>query len=76
MLIYPATVMIAYLNLYETIKDQKYLDAAIKIANYYENTINDKGTWPLKVYAINGEPVTLNLCMPQEIAKAHKNYTT
>lgn len=72
MLIYPATVMIAYLNLYEVVKEQKYLDSAIQIATYYQNTINEKGTWPLKIYAESGEPVTNNLCMPQEVAKAFK----
>ena len=72
MLIYPATVMIAYLNLYEVVKEQKYLDSAIQIATYYQKTINENGTWPLKIYAESGEPVTNNLCMPQEVAKAFK----
>ncbi|MBR5438844.1 MAG: hypothetical protein IKV61_01305 [Clostridia bacterium] len=68
MLLYPASVLKAYLNLYELVKEQKYLDAAIEIANYYANTITSEGSWPLVISAVDGKPIAKNLCLPHGIA--------
>jgi len=62
MLIYPATAGLAYLNLYEVTKDEKYYDAAMAIADYYKENVQENGNWYLQVSAETGLPLTNNYC--------------
>ncbi len=67
MLIYPAHVGAAYLNLYKAIGDKKYLDAALKIGEYYLNNVCENGTWYQLVSVETGKPTTNTYCVPHQI---------
>ena len=69
MLIYPAHVGIAYLNLYKVVKDKKYFDAALKIGEYYLENVCENGTWHQLVSVETGEPTTDSYCVPQKICE-------
>lgn len=64
MMTYPASVAGIYLSLFDATKDQKYFEAAVKIANTYLKTQLPSGTWHLKVWMDTGEPVNKNVCLP------------
>ncbi|MBS0001074.1 MAG: hypothetical protein KFF73_18970 [Cyclobacteriaceae bacterium] len=64
MLIYPASVGQAYLDLYELMGEKKYLEAAVRIADTYRNLQLDNGSWHLLVFIGNGEPVAPNFIVP------------
>lgn len=64
MMIYPAYVGIAYLELKEATGNRKYLDEALLIANYYKKTVLESGTWYLVRSVETGEPVSPNLISP------------
>ena len=66
MLIYPAEVAINYLNLFDSTNEEKYFDAAIRIAKTYKNLQLPSGTWNLKLWQ-NSERVKDNLCIPISI---------
>ena len=57
MLVYPAVMGIAYLELHEACGDARYLDAAIGIARTYERLQLPEGTWYVKMHEIDGSPV-------------------
>ena len=57
MLMTPAEAGQGYLDLYDATRDEKYLQAAVRIADTYRKTQRDTGTWPLKVDNRSGEPV-------------------
>ncbi len=63
MMIYPAEVAQIYLNLYDFTRDNKYFEAAIKIADTYAKLQLASGTWKLKLWK-DGRPVKENLCIP------------
>ena len=67
MMIYPAEVAEAYLDLYDVVKDEKYLNAAQRIARTYAKTQLSNGAWHLRVNIHTGEPVIKNLCIPTAI---------
>ena len=67
MLIYPASVGTAYLNLYEALGDRKYFDAALKIGEYYLENVCENGSWHQLVSVITGEPTSNSYCMPNGI---------
>lgn len=79
MMIYPCNVGAAYMRLYREIKVEKYREAARRIAETYYKLQQPNGSWYLKIYQKNGEPVvgknskngnstTPNYCMPVGIA--------
>ena len=57
MLIYPAWMAGAYLELYQVLRDRKYLDAALGIAATYERLQLPEGTWFVKMHMKDGTPV-------------------
>lgn len=57
MLTYPATMAMAYLDLYDVDGDGKYLDAAVNIAKTYEKLQLENGTWYLKMWEKDASPV-------------------
>lgn len=64
MTIYPAYVGKAYLLVEEKTGDKKYLDAAIKIGEFYYNTVLPSGTWNIIIDKKTGTPVSFNPCDP------------
>jgi len=60
MLIYPAEVAEAYLNLYNKTKKKRYLDAACNIADTYARIQDDAGYWPLLVDTRTGKNPVAN----------------
>ena len=63
MTIYPAFVGSAYLKLEEATGDKKYFDAALKIAEFYKNTVLENGSWYLLVSEQTGEHESTNCCL-------------
>ena len=57
MLVYPAAMGVAYLELHEACGDVRYLDAAIGIARTYERLQRPEGTWYVKMHESDGSPV-------------------
>ncbi len=64
MMLYPSYVGKAYLLLEERIKEQKYLDAAIKIGEFYLKTVCGNGSWHLIIDNRTGESLSDNFCDP------------
>ena len=58
-----------YLDLYAATKDEKYLDAAIRIAETYARRQLPEGSWTLLVMAQDGKPVTENLLVPTVVVE-------
>ncbi|MBU1097106.1 MAG: hypothetical protein KKB34_11545 [Bacteroidetes bacterium] len=56
-----------YLDLYEVTKNEKYLNAAVEIADTYVNTQLPSGTWYVKLKTPSGEPFAPNLAIPISI---------
>ena len=67
MMIYPAEVAEAYLDLYEVIQDPKLLDAARRIVRTYARTQLPNSAWHLRVNVHTGKPTIKNLCTPTAI---------
>lgn len=64
MMIYPASAGVMYLRLGIALNDEKYINEAIKIGDYYTNTIEKNGTWYLVRSTITGEPIEENFIAP------------
>ena len=64
MLLYPATVACAYLDLADATGDAKYRAAAENIARTYLKLQGADGTWPLKCWEKDGKPVQANRAFP------------
>lgn len=62
MMIYPASAGDAYLELFSVTKNQKYLDAAMIIAEYYKDHVLPNGSWYLQISAETGLPLKENCC--------------
>ena len=62
MMLYPATAGRAYIKMYEATGDGKYLEAAKRIAEYYEKTVLPCGSWYLVVDIKTGKNVGDNIC--------------
>lgn len=67
MTIYPASVGNAYLSLYDATREERFLKAALHIADYYAATVLPEGSWPLVLDAKTGKPKTERLCIPYGI---------
>jgi len=78
MLIYPAEVADAYLDLYEKTRKKKYFNAAQNIADTYARVQNNTGRWPLLIDTRTGEKVTNNYADEKGIlsllTRLKKNY--
>ena len=57
MLVYPARMGTAYLDLYKACGERRFLDAAIGIARTYRRLQLPEGTWYLKMWERDGAPV-------------------
>ena len=64
MMPYPADAALAYLDLYDRTHDQKYFQAARRIADTYRKTQRADGVWPLLVKVKTGEAIGSNLLVP------------
>lgn len=67
MIIYPAAAGLAYLDLGDATGEQKYYDAAMRIANYYKENVLECGSWYLMRSVETGEPESDNVCAAYEI---------
>jgi len=63
MMIYPVSAGIAYLALYRATGEEKYLDAALTIADFYKRTLRPEGSWYLLYDCRTGKPLKDNLCL-------------
>jgi maltose/maltodextrin transport system substrate-binding protein len=64
MLIYPAVAGQVYLDLFDATGNQKYFDAALRIAETYRKIQLENGTWHLLVYLEDGASVSGNFVVP------------
>ena len=64
MMIYPARAAHMFIRLEKATGDAKYLDEAVKIANYYVDTIEPCGSWFLVRSCKTGEAITQNYVSP------------
>ena len=67
MMIYPAHVGEAYLNLAEETNNKKYFQAAVNIADSYLKTQLSNGSWYLKIYEKDGKSVDGILMNPVDV---------
>ena len=66
MMIYPAHVGTAYLQLAESTGDERYLSAALRIGAYYRDHVEENGSWYLLRSITTGEAIAPNYCAPLE----------
>jgi rhamnogalacturonyl hydrolase YesR len=64
MVTYAAEAATAFLDLYDTTKEERFLSAAKRIADTYVELQMPCGTWPAMVDLKTGEPVAKNLSIP------------
>ena len=64
MLVYPASVGVAFVDYWRETKDGRFLAAAVGIAETYLKTRRADGGWPLKMKLATGEPVGENALVP------------
>lgn len=63
MTIYPASAGIAYLTLYDATGCEKYLNAALRIAEFYKANVLPSGSWYLLYDCKSGKPLAENVCV-------------
>lgn len=63
MMIYPVCAGIGYLTLAEATGDEKYMKAALRIAEYYKATVLPCGSWYLLYDCESGKPISNNICI-------------
>ncbi len=63
MMIYPVSAGIGYLTLAEATGDEKYFNAALRIAEYYKANVLPCGSWYLLYDCETGKPLTNNICI-------------
>ena len=64
MLHYPADAALAYLDLFDRTREQKYFQAARRIAETYRKTQLPSGVWPLVANVKTGQALGPNLLVP------------
>lgn len=67
MMIYPAEVGSSMINLYNAVKDVKYLDYAVRIGEQYLKLQQENGSWHLILNIADGKPARDNFCVPVPI---------
>lgn len=67
MMLYPAEVGSAMINLYKTVKEPKYLDYAVKIGDTYLRLQQPNGSWYLNLDIATGKQKENNYCVPTSI---------
>jgi maltose/maltodextrin transport system substrate-binding protein len=67
MMMYPAEVGEAYLNLYEQTGMEEFFEAAVRIADTYSVLQLENGTWYLTLNIHTGKHIDPNLCIPTGI---------
>lgn len=67
MMIYPATVGNAYLDLFKACNDSSYFEAAVRIAETYKDLQLENGSWYLLIYVENGISVADNFVVPMGV---------
>ena len=73
MMIYPMSVGLAYIKLYQHTGKEKYLDAAVKIANTMKKLELPQGSWYLVYDEADGKPKCSNVVL---INKSMYNFLT
>lgn len=63
MMIYPISAGIAYLTLADATGDEKYFNAALRIAEYYKANVLPCGSWYLLYDCATGKPLSDNICV-------------
>ncbi len=63
MMIYPVAAAHALLELAEVTGDEKYFNAALRIAEYYKANVLPCGSWYLLYDCKTGKPLTNNICV-------------
>ena len=63
MMIYPVSAGIGLLTLYDATGDEKYYKAALRIAEYYKDTVLPCGSWYLLYDCKTGKPLSDNICI-------------
>lgn len=66
MMKYPASAGTAYLNLFDAVKDEKYLREAQKIGTWYAEHVEKNGSWYLVRSTETGEPLDINYIAPMD----------
>jgi maltose/maltodextrin transport system substrate-binding protein len=69
MMMTPAEAAQGYLDFYDVTRDEKYLNAARRIAGTYAKCQWQSGTWPLKVDKRTGEPIADVELIPSEVIR-------
>lgn len=64
MMIYPPRAGIIYLDLEQATGKRFYFDEAMKIAEYYKNTVEENGSWYLVRSIATGKPINGNFITP------------
>jgi hypothetical protein len=67
MMMYPADVSEAYLDLYEQTGIETFFEAAVRIADTYSTIQLENGTWNLTLNIHTGAAIDPNLCIPTNI---------
>lgn len=63
MMIYPVEAGIAYLTLAEATSNDKYFNAALRIAEFYKANVLPSGSWYLLYDCLTGKPIADNICV-------------
>jgi maltose/maltodextrin transport system substrate-binding protein len=63
MMIYPVSAGCGYLALFKATGDEKYLNAALTIARFYQAQYQPAGSWYLLYDSHTGKPLKNNLCV-------------
>ena len=63
MMIYPISAGIAYLTLFDATGNEKYFNAALRIAEYYKANVLPCGSWYLLYDCATGKPLSDNICV-------------
>ena len=67
MMIYPPAVADAYLDLEAATHDKKYYDAAMAVAEYMADHVEESGSWSLVRSISTGEILNRDLCDPLQV---------
>jgi maltose/maltodextrin transport system substrate-binding protein len=76
MMIYPAEAAAAYLRLHDARPENRFLEAAERIADTYVMHQLPSGSWPLKTMTATGERASDNECMPTGIISLFEKLIT